>query len=79
MEMVKRIDKQVDNEVDKLNEKDAKAILTHARNSLTSGKTRSNESNYSDELIVSLADAYENKRARQVNEWEKGQRVAKAF
>ena len=71
--MVKLKDKSVGGEVDKLNEQDAAAIISHA---LSSGKTKDNY--ISDELIVSLADAYENKRARQVNEWESRQHVAKA-
>lgn len=32
------------------------------------------QKSFSDELIVSLADSYENKRARQVVEWERLQR-----
>ena len=36
--------------------------------------TRSN-SHVPDEVIVSLADAYENKRARQVVEWERAQPI----
>ena len=40
---------------------------------------RSKENILSDDVIVSLADAYENKRARQVNEWERRQFVARAF
>ena len=71
--MVKRIDTNVGSEVDKLNELDAAAIISHA---LSSGKSKDNYIN--DELIVSLADAYENKRARQVNEWERRQHAAKA-
>lgn len=33
-------------------------------------KTSRTDKSSADELIVSLADAYENKRARQVIEWE---------
>ena len=42
---------------------------------LSTNKTRSTEK--SDDVIVSLSDAYENRRARQVGEWEKlyGQNV----
>jgi hypothetical protein len=36
--------------------------------------SRSN-TNTSDEMIVTLANAYENKRARQVTEWERAQSV----
>jgi hypothetical protein len=71
--MVKHKDTTVGSEVDKLNEQDAAVIISHA---LSSGRSR--DKYISDELIVSLADAYENKRARQVNEWERRQHVAKA-
>lgn len=37
--------------------------------SLSSSKARTTEK--SDELIVTLSDAYENRRARQVGEWER--------
>ena len=42
---------------------------------LSTNKTRSTEK--SDDVIVSLSDAYENRRARQVGEWERlyGQNV----
>ncbi len=42
---------------------------------LSSSRTRSTEKN--DDVIVSLSDAYENRRARQVGEWERlyGQNV----
>ncbi len=42
---------------------------------LSSSKSRSNDS--SDDLIGSLAEQYENRRARQVGEWERlyGQNV----
>ena len=44
----------------------------------SSNKPRSAEKN--DDLIVSLSDAYENRRARQVGEWEKlyGQNLYRA-
>lgn len=35
-----------------------------------STKNSSKENLLNDDLILSLADAYENKRARQINEWE---------
>ncbi|HEY2867293.1 MAG TPA: hypothetical protein VGJ02_09390 [Pyrinomonadaceae bacterium] len=42
-------------------------------------RSQSRENLLNDELIVSLSDAHENKRARQVNEWERRQKVAAAF
>ena len=77
--MVKRIDKNIDGEVDKVKKQDAAAVLTHLRDALSSGRSHSKENIVNDELIVSLADAYENRRARQVSEWEKRQHVAKVF
>lgn len=46
---------------------------------LTSSRSQSNERQ--DDLIVSLAERYENRRARQVGEWERlyGQNVYRAF
>jgi len=55
----------------------AKASRSSHSTSFERSQTRENPLN--DELIVSLADAYENKRARQVNEWERHQKVAAAF
>lgn len=53
--------------------------LENSTKLLTSSKTQRNERH--DELIVSLADQYENRRARQVGEWERlyGQNVYKTF
>jgi hypothetical protein len=77
--MVKRIDKGIDGEVDKLNNQDATAVLTHLRDALSSGRSHSKDNTLNDELIVSLADAYENRRARQVSEWERRQHIAKVL
>lgn len=72
--MVKRIERDV--APDNLNAHDAAAIINHA---LSSARSQQKESYFNDDLIVSLADSYENKRARQVTEWEMRQRVAKAM
>jgi hypothetical protein len=77
--MVKRIDRNIDSEVDTLNKQDAAAVFTHLRDALSSGRSHSKENTVNDELIVSLADAYENRRARQVSEWERRQHVAKVL
>jgi len=71
--MVNRNDRRVASELDK---KDATKITSPA---ILSGRSQSKDSFTNDELIVSLGDAYENRRARQVNEWEKRQHVAKVF
>ena len=48
-------------------------------NFLSSRRPPTTEKN--DDLIVTLSDAYENRRARQVGEWERlyGQNVYRAF
>lgn len=46
---------------------------------LSTSRSQQKDTRINDELIVTLADAYENKRAQQVNEWEKRQRAATAF
>ena len=71
--MVKRIERDV--APDKLNVHDAAAVINHAR---SSARSQQKETYINDELIVSLADSYENKRAQQVTEWEMRQRVAGA-
>jgi hypothetical protein len=71
--MVKRDDRRVAPELDK---KHTDPVINHA---ILSGRSRSTDSSTNDDVIVSLADAYENRRAQQVNEWEKRQHVAKAF
>lgn len=62
--MVKRTRTDISREINK-------PLPDHASAHKTSRKERSN----SDDLIVSLADAYENKRARQVVEWESSQAI----
>jgi hypothetical protein len=72
--MVKRNDLRVATELDK---KDANTAINPA---ILSGRPRSKDKlAVADDVIVSLADSYENRRARQVNEWEKRQHVAKTF
>ena len=43
--------------------------VTNQHTLLSASKSRSTEKN--DDLIMSLSDAYENRRARQVGEWER--------
>ena len=71
--MVKHIESDV--APDNLNAHDTAAIINHA---LSSTRSQTRNEFFNDDLIVSLADSYENKRARQVTEWEMRQRVAKA-
>ena len=59
--MADRIKRRTHSELDKLTRQDASAAIKFNR------QPRVNV----DELIISLSAAYENKRARQVNEWER--------
>lgn len=73
--MVKNKDKNVANEIKKLNENETLAVLDYISEILTTRTaTPKSKENSNDDLIVSLSDAYENKRARQVFEWEKTRR-----
>lgn len=54
------------------------AFPSFASKRLSSRKSRSKENPLNDDLILSLSDAYENKRARQVTEWERRQNVQRA-
>lgn len=73
--MVNRNNTKLAREIDDLNENDTIAVLSYISELLSSRKPKSKENPLNDELIVSLSDAYENKRARQVTEWERRQRV----
>ena len=74
--MVKNKNKDVANEISKLNENETNAVLGYISEILTTrtANSKSKDNSTSDDLIVSLSDAYENKRARQVFEWEKTRR-----
>ena len=72
--MVKQTEQNVASEIDKLNEKETLAVANYISTLLTNRISKSKENQMNDDLIVSLSDAYENKRARQVFEWEKVRR-----
>lgn len=65
--MVNRTAKKRDGELDKLTRQDAAAAVNFISENLSS--TRS-QPKHIDDLIVSLSNAHENRRARQVTEWE---------
>lgn len=50
------------------------AGINYFSDTLSSPRSKSRDSPRFDELIVSLASAHENARARQVNEWERMRR-----
>ena len=73
--MVKQINRNVVGEIDKLNENETHAVLDYITQILSARLPKSKDKNtVNDELIISLQDAYENKRARQVFEWETARR-----
>ncbi|MGH9819278.1 MAG: hypothetical protein ACRD43_03840 [Pyrinomonadaceae bacterium] len=67
--MVNRSELKVAGEIDKLNDVDRAAVLSYVSEALSSQKNQ-NKENPNDELIGSLANAHENRRAQQVTEWE---------
>jgi hypothetical protein len=72
--MVNQANTNVTRDIDKLNEKDNLAVSGLAE--LLSSRKPQKDNLINDEVIVSLSDAYENKRARQVTEWERLRRQA---
>lgn len=72
--MVNQANTNVTRDIDKLNEKDNLAVSGLAE--LLSSRKAQKDNLINDEVIVSLSDAYENKRARQVTEWERLRRQA---
>ncbi len=72
--MVNPINKNAVNEIDKLNENETLAVLDYISKLLSARLPKTKDNTVNDELIVSLQDTYENKRARQVFEWERVRR-----
>ncbi|MGI8639848.1 MAG: hypothetical protein ACR2MG_07825 [Pyrinomonadaceae bacterium] len=71
--MVKQTN-NISNEINKLNENETLAVINYISRLLSTRISKQRENSTNDDLIVSLSDAYENKRARQVFEWEKVRR-----
>ncbi len=67
--MVNQPDRQIDAQID--NRHDSSAAINYKSDSSSPPKSRIGSKFRFDDLIVSLADAHENCRARQVTEWEK--------
>lgn len=70
-EMVNQSNQNITAEIGKLNEKELTAVANYVSQILSSRSTKSKENLSNDDLIVSLSDAPENRRARQVFEWER--------
>ena len=69
--MVNRINTNLVPEIDKLNDNDSQAVLSYISELLSSRNSQFIDNPINYDLILSLSDAYENQRARQVTEWEK--------
>ena len=76
--MVNRNDANVARRIDRKPGKLAGNCHNFASEEFSSRNLQIKESPLTDELIVSLANAYENKRARQVSEWERRQNFRRA-
>ena len=78
--MVNRIHISTDGKRDKFTPQDSQAAINYISDTFSSGRSQPKNNLRFDELIVSLANAYENRRARQVSEWERlgGQSLSRA-
>ena len=72
--MVKQTNQNIAGEIDKLNDNETNAVVNYISQLLSNRISKSKEPKLNDDLIFSLSDAYENRRARQVVEWEKVRR-----
>ena len=73
--MVKRTNQTNAAEIDKLNEKETAAVAGYISQLLSARLSKQSDSPQpNDDLIVFLSDKRENRRARQVVEWEKARR-----
>ncbi len=72
--MVKQTKQNITGEIDKLNETETLAVVNYISQILSRRISKQSENSTNDDVIISLSDAYENKRARQVFEWEKVRR-----
>ncbi len=72
--MVKQAKQNIEREINKLNENETLAVVNYISKLLSTRISNKTENLTNDDVIVSLIDAYENKRARQVFEWEKVRR-----
>jgi hypothetical protein len=72
--MVKQTNQNIASQIDKLNENETLAVAGYISQLLSKRNSKQKENFLNDDLILSLSDAHENKRARQVFEWEKVRR-----
>jgi hypothetical protein len=69
--MVNQTNPNIASQIDKLNEQETSAVVNYISQLLSRRISKQKDYSQGDDLIGSLADAYENQRARQVVEWEK--------
>ena len=69
--MVKRTKANETSETVNLNENEALALREDFSQLFSTRNSKSKDNAAGDDLIVSLSNAYENKRARQVFEWDR--------
>lgn len=72
--MVKQTNQNIASQIDKLNENETLAVAGYISQLLSKRNSKQKENFLNDDLILSLSDAHENIRARQVFEWEKVRR-----
>jgi hypothetical protein len=72
--MVNRINTNAGGELDKSGKQDTAAAINYFPERRTSRRLQTQDISGFDDLIVSLANTYENRRARQVVEWERMRR-----
>lgn len=72
--MVKRTTQTIASEFDKLTEKETVAVAGYISQLLSTRFSKQSDAQPNDDLIVFLSDKRENRRARQVLEWERVRR-----
>ncbi len=73
--MVKQAKHNIVGEIDKLSEPETLAVANYISQILSKRLSKQQENLINnDDVIMSLSDTYENRRARQVFEWEKVRR-----
>lgn len=72
--MVKQTTDKIVREIDKLNESETLAVVEYISQILSARIAKQSENQLNDDLIASLSEKRENRRARQVVEWERVRR-----
>lgn len=72
--MVTKTNDKIVREIDKLNESETLAVVEYISQILSRRIAKQSENQPNDDLIASLSDTRENRRARQVVEWERVRR-----